>query len=100
MPSIEDLINSAMSQQPTKFASAFDDIMGAKAIDAIETMRSSIAQGIYSEEDDIDPEDDIDDEFDDEDDDDFDDDIDDIDLDDEELDLDELEGLEDDGEDA
>lgn len=104
MPTVDELINFAIGQQPTKFASAFDSIMGEKAAEAIDAMRDNVAQGIYAAEEDLPDEDDIDeDEFDDvdeEDDDEFDD-IDDLDLDDDDFDLDDsdLEGL-DDGEDA
>ena len=99
MPTADELINFAIGQQPTKFASAFDDIMGAKAIAAIDDMRTNVAQGIYAAEEDdqdgVETEDDIDDDIDD---DEFDD-IDDIDLEDEDFDDTDLEGL-DDGEDA
>lgn len=99
MPTVDELINFAIGQQPTKFASAFDDIMGAKAIAAIDDMRTNVAQGIYAAEEDdqdgVETEDDIDDDIDD---DEFDD-IDDIDLEDEDFDDTDLEGL-DDGEDA
>jgi len=103
MPTVDELINFAIGQQPTKFASAFDDIMGEKAAEAIDTLRTNIAQGLYaSEEDleseDLDDEDDLDDDIDE---DEFDD-VDDLDLDDDDLDFDDsdLEGLDDDGEDA
>lgn len=105
MPTIDDLIDSALGQKPTQFASVFDDIMGQKTAEAIDAMRTTVAQGIYaSEEDleseDLDDDDDIDIEDDDIDDDEFDD-IDDLDLDDDDFDLDDdLEGFEDDGEDA
>ena len=107
MADIDDLINFSMNQQPTKFASAFDEIMGQKAIDSIDDMKISIAQGMFTnEEDDVEDEDDFDlnDDLDLDDDDlDLDDeDLDDIDWDDEDFDLDDedLEGFEDDGEDA
>ena len=101
MPTVDELINYALGQQPTKFASAFDDIMGTKATAAIDDLRANVAQGIYAAEeddqDDVEAEDDIDDDIDD---DEFDD-VDDLDLDDEDLEFDEsdLEGI-DDGEDA
>lgn len=101
MPTIDDLINTALGQQPTKFASVFDDIMGEKTTAAIEAMHTSIAQGIYASEDDLDPDDQDttdDNEVDDIDDDEFDD-VDDLDLDDTDFDDSDLEGL-DDGEDA
>jgi hypothetical protein len=106
MPTVDELINFALGQQPTKFASAFDDIMGEKTTSAIDALRTDIAQGIYADEqDDADledqddtDEDDLDDEIDD---DEFDD-VDDLDLEDEDLDFDDedLEGQDDDGEDA
>ena len=109
MADIEDLINYSMNQQPTKFASAFDEIMGQKAVAAIDDMRINVAQNMFATEDDVD-----------DDEDDFDLDDDDLDLDDEDLDIDDedledidwdedededlddedLEGFEDDGEDA
>lgn len=105
MADIDDLINYSMNQQPTKFASAFDDIMGQKAVEAIDDMKISIAQGMFASEEDT-PEDDDDLDLDDEDLEDYDfeddDDDEDIDWDDEDFDLDDedLEGFEDDGEDA
>jgi len=110
MADIDDLINFSMNQQPTKFASAFDDIMGQKASAAIDDMRISVAQGMFAtEEDTVDDEDDFD--LDDDDDLDLDDedleideeDLEDIDWEDdeeEELEDEDLEGFEDDGEDA
>jgi len=112
MADIDDLINFSMNQQPTKFASAFDEIMGQKATAAIDDMKITVAQSMFGAEEDA-VEDDDDDDFDLDDDDDLDlddnddldlsdDDLDDIDLDDEDFDLDDedLEGFEDDGEDA
>jgi hypothetical protein len=102
MPTVDDLINTALEQKPTAFASVFDAIMGEKAASAIDDMRTSVAQGIYASEEELEPED-----LDDEDEDDIDDEIDedefddieDLDLDDDDdLDFDE-EGFED-GEDA
>lgn len=109
MADIDDLINYSMNQQPTKFATAFDDIMGQKAVAAIDDMRISVAQSMFAaEEDDVDTDDDFD--LEDDDDLDLDDedlDIEDADLedvdweeDDEDLDDEDLEGFEDDGEDA
>ena len=109
MADIDDLINYSMNQQPTRFASAFDDIMGQKAVAAIDDMRISVAQSMFAaEEDDVDTDDDFD--LEDDDDLDLDDedlDIEDADLEDvdweedeEELDDEDLEGFEDDGEDA
>jgi hypothetical protein len=106
MPNIDDLIGTALDQQPTRFASVFNDIMGQKATEAIDAMRTSVAQGIYASEEDLEPEDQDDTEDDledleDIDDDEFDD-VDDLDLEDEDLQFDDqdLEGFEDDGEDA
>jgi hypothetical protein len=102
MPTVDELINFAISQQPTKFASAFDDIMGEKTTAVIDALRTDVAQGIYAEEDDTDLEDQEDEDLDDEIDDDEFDDVDDLDLDDDDLDFDDsdLEGQDDDGEDA
>ena len=108
MADIDDLLNYSMNQQPTKFASAFDEIMGQRASTAIDDMKISVAQSMFaSQEDSVDDDDDLD--LDDDDldldDDDLDlddDDLDDIDWDDEDEDLEDedLEGFEDDGEDA
>ena len=100
MPTVDELIDFAVDQQPTKFASAFDDIMGEKTLAAIDSMRTNVAQGIYDAEEDLELEDQEDNVDDDIDDDEFDD-VDDLDLDDEDLDFDEsdLEGI-DDGENA
>ena len=109
MADIDDLLNYSMNQQPTKFATAFDEIMGQKAIAAIDDMRITVAQGMFgAEEDAVEDDDDFDLEdedldLDDDDDLDLDDeDLEDIDLEDEDFDLDDedLEGFEDDGEDA
>lgn len=100
MPDIEDLIDYGIGQQPTKFASVFNDIMGQKALEALDSMRTGIAQSIYAGDEDLEPEDQEGDLDDDIDDDEFDD-VDDLDLEDEDLEFDEsdLEGI-DDGEDA
>ena len=105
MPTIDDLINTALEQKPTQFASVFDDIMGQKAAESIDAMRASVAQGIYASEEELEPEDqedDLDDDLDDDIDEDEFDDVDDLDLEDEDLDFDDsdLEGLDDDGENA
>ena len=73
MPTIDDLIDTALEQQPTQFASVFNNIMGEKAAEAIDAMRTSVAQGIYASEDELEPED-----LDDEEDDDFEDEEDEI----------------------
>jgi len=97
MADIDDLINFSMNQQPTKFASAFDEIMGQKATDAIDDMRIAVAQNMFSaEEDDAFDEEDLEDlDLEDED-------FEDIEWDEEEFEIDDedLEGFEDDGEDA
>lgn len=108
MADIDELINFSMNQQPTKFASVFDEIMGQKATAAIDDMKISIAQNMFANEEDT-PEDDEDFDLEDEDLDDDEDldldddeDFEDIDWDDEDFDLEDedLEGFEDDGEDA
>lgn len=103
MPTVDELINYALGQQPTKFASAFDDIMGEKTTAAIDALRTDVAQGIYADDTDLEDQDDTDeDDLDDDIDDDEFDDVDDLDLEDEDLDFDDqdLEGQDDDGEDA
>ena len=91
MPTIDDLIDTAIGQKPTQFASVFDAIMGEKTTAAIDAMRTSVAQGIYASEEELEPEDqddDIEDDTDSDIDDDEFDDVDDLDLDDEDLDYD------------
>jgi hypothetical protein len=114
MADINDLLDFSMNQQPTKFASAFDEIMGQKTLAAIEDMHTTVAQNMFgSEEDtdfDIEDEDISDEDLDDEEfdvsDEDLDaivdDDFEDIEWDEEEFELEDedLEGFEDDGEDA
>lgn len=103
---IDELIGAAVEQQPTRFAAAFDDLMGQKIVARLEDEKIAYAQQMfvepeeddqdYDEEDDFDVEDedfDIDDEDDEFDDEDFD--LDDFDL--EDLDTEEED---DDGEDA
>jgi len=111
---LDDIIDLTAQQSPTKVQDAVNHILGQKSVEALESMKSQLAQSLYGdpEEEEQEDEDDID--FDDEDeeldDDDLDDDDldiededwDDIELDDlEDIDLDvDLEGLEDDGQDA
>lgn len=101
---IDELIGAATAQQPTRFASAFDDLMGQKINARLEDERIAYAQQMFAEPEDTDDEesyeDDVDldideDEFDDED----------FDIDDDDFDLDDLDDLDteeedDDGEDA
>jgi hypothetical protein len=96
---IDELIGAAVEQQPTRFATAFDDLMGQKIAARLEDERISYAQQMFAE-----PEDDENEDYDDyEDNVDFDiddDEFEDIDLDD--LDLEDIntEEEDDDGEDA
>lgn len=101
MADIDDLINFSMNQQPTKFASTFDEIMGQKAIAAIDDMKISVAQNMFGAEEDESNEDE-DFEIDDEDLDLDDEDFEDVEWDEEEIEIndEDLEGFEDDGEDA
>lgn len=100
---IDELIGAAVEQQPTRFASAFDDIMGQKIVARLEDETVAYAQQMFAsdEDEDFDEDDGI------EDDDDLDFDIDDDEFDDEDFDLDDLdledldtEEEDDDGEDA
>jgi hypothetical protein len=95
---IDELINAAIDQQPTRFASAFDDIMGQKIAARLEDETVSYAQQMFAEPEDVDVEEFEDaEDFEDEDFDDEEFDIEDLDL--EDLDLD-TEEDDDDGEDA
>lgn len=103
---IDELIGAAVDQQPTRFASAFDDLMGQKIVARLEDERTSYAQQMFAsdEPEDTDEEefeDDLDFEIDDEEFEDEDFNLDDLDLED----LEDLEDLDteeedDDGEDA
>lgn len=116
---LDDIIDLTAQQSPTKVQDAVNQILGQKSAQALESMKSQLAQSLYGndqEDEELEDEDDIafededeedldleDDELDDEDDLDIDDeDWDDIELDDlEDIDLDvDLEGLEDDGQDS
>lgn len=100
MADINDLLNFANAQQPTKFASAFDEIMGQKIVDSLEDRKVYTAQGMFaSDEEDFDDDEDLDVEFDE---DDYvpEDDDDDLDWDIDDLEDEDLEGFEDDDEDA
>ncbi len=99
---IDELIGAAVDQQPTRFASAFDELMGQKIAARLEDERVTYAQQMFADPEDVEDEDDFDDY---EDDVDFD--IDDDEFDDEDFDLDDLdledldtEEEDDDGEDA
>lgn len=92
---LNDVVGFAASRQPADFQQAVNDVLQAKAVEAIESMKQGVAQSMFGsddEDDDIDwDSDDEDIEVDEEDDDwDSDEDLDDLDLD-----ID-LEGLEDD----
>jgi hypothetical protein len=100
---IDELIGAAVEQQPTRFAAAFDDLMGQKIAARLEDEKIAYAQQMFAE-----PEED-DEDYDDEDsfEDDVDFDIDDDEFDDEDFDLDDydlddldIEEEDDDGEDA
>lgn len=99
---IDELIGAAVEQQPTRFATVFDDLMGQKIVARLEDEKIAYAQQMFAEPE----EDDEDEDYDDyEDDVDFD--IDDDEFDDEDFDLDDYdlddldtEEEDDDGEDA
>lgn len=97
---IDELIGAAVEQQPTRFATVFDDLMGQKIAARLEDEKIAYAQQMFAE-----PEEDDEDYDDYEDDVDFD--IDDDEFDDEDFDLDDYdlddldtEEEDDDGEDA
>ena len=91
MPNTTDLLGLAIDKNPVDFADQFNQIMMAKAADAVEAKRIELAQSLYNdddgEEDEVDFPVDVDDEDDFADDDDIDLDLDDLDLDLDDLDL-------------
>ncbi len=108
---IDELIGAAVEQQPTRFATAFDDLMGQKIAARLEDEHTTYAQQMFASDE---PEDTDEEEFEDDldfdiDDEEFEDeDFEDEEFEDEEFDLEDLEDLEDldteeeddDGEDA
>lgn len=95
MPTTTDLLGFAIDRDPIDFASAVDDLLRQKAVDALDARRVELAKSIYGSEEAAD------DTFDFADDDVIDDDdLGDIDLNDIDLDDLDLEGIEDDDQDA
>lgn len=47
---IKDLIVHAVEKSPVEFATAFNELIGQRAVAAVENMRVSVAQAIYSGE--------------------------------------------------
>jgi hypothetical protein len=99
---IDELISTAVDQQPTRFASVFDNLMGQKIAARLEDERISYAQKMFADPEDAEDADEDYDDYEDDvdfdiDDDEFDDDFDLDDLDLEDLDTEEED---DDGEDA
>lgn len=88
MPTTTDLLGLAIDKSPVDFADQFNQIMMAKAADAVEAKRIELAQSLYNDDDG--DEDEVDLPVDVDDDDDFADDDMDLDLDDLDLDLDDL----------
>lgn len=89
MPTTTDLLGLAIDKNPVDFADQFNQIMMAKAAEAIDNKRVELAQSLYSDNEDVDDfgDEDFNAEMDDED---FEDDDMDLDLDDLDLDLDDL----------
>ena len=101
---IDELIGAAVDQQPTRFATAFDDLMGQKIVARLEDERTLYAQQMFASDeledtDEEEFEDDLDFDIDDEE---FEDEFEDEEFDLEDLDLEDLDTEEedDDGEDA
>jgi hypothetical protein len=101
---IDELIGAAVDQQPTRFATAFDDLMGQKIVARLEDERTTYAQQMFASDE---PEDTDEEEFEDDldfdiDDEEFEDEFEDEEFDIEDLDLEDLDTEEedDDGEDA
>lgn len=90
---LNDVIDFALNKQPVDFQSAINDMLQAKAVEAIDSIRHGVASSMFGSDDENDyvPEDNEDEDFDDGD---WEDDFDDIDLD------ADLEGLEDDEQDS
>jgi len=104
MPSTTDLIGLALEKNPVDFADMFNDIIGQRALDALEAKKIELAQSIYGSPEDAEPEDDsaeddsdLDDDFDFDDDEDLDDDSD---LDDDDFDFDDEDDTDDSGDDT
>lgn len=90
MADTNDLLNFAVNKNPVEFQDTFDAIMRQKAVAAIESHRTTLAQSIYADQ----PEDQFQPEYDEDDLDDLDVDIDEIeDLDLDDVDLDDLDDL-------
>lgn len=89
MPTTTDLLGLAIDKNPVDFADQFNQIMMAKAAEAIDNKRVELAQSLYSDNEDVDNfgDEDFDTETDDFEDDDMDLDLDDLDLDLDDLDL-------------
>lgn len=51
MAEIADLINFALEKNPVEFAEAFNSIVQARAVDAIEARKIEMASSLYSEAD-------------------------------------------------
>jgi hypothetical protein len=101
---IDELIGAAVEQQPTRFATAFDDLMGQKIAARLEDEHTTYAQQMFASDE---PEDTDEEEFEDDldfdiDDEEFEDEFEDEEFDIEDLDLEDLDTEEedDDGEDA
>lgn len=45
---IDELLGAAVDQQPTRFATAFDDLMGQKIVARLEDERTSYAQQMFA----------------------------------------------------
>lgn len=54
MAEISDLIDFAVNKNPVEFASAFDEIVRGRVVDAIENRRIEMAASLYGEADDTD----------------------------------------------
>lgn len=102
MPTTLDLLSHAINKNPVEFGDTFDQIVRAKALDAIEARKEEVAQSIYggeepTEDNDVEnvtaQEDDVDNDVDADDDTFTNDDLDDVDLDDIDLDDTDLEDL-------
>jgi hypothetical protein len=101
---IDELIGAAVDQHPTRFATAFDDLMGQKIVARLEDEHTTYAQQMFASDE---PEDTDEEEFEDDldfdiDDEEFEDEFEDEEFDIEDLDLEDLDTEEedDDGEDA
>jgi hypothetical protein len=50
---IQDIIDAAVEQEPTKMQTAFDQLIGPRIMDALETKKKDIAASMFSSDDEV-----------------------------------------------